>query len=143
MDKLRKKNDPNYMYNFVFLNSTSKEYTSLKDGDKEALKYLVKAAIIFQNIHFRIDEVNNIPFKNFLEEEVKTGNEQAILTKKVFDAQKGINAIDVLTNEINLAKGIKLKPGMGVYPEDITKEELHTILIKMLKEKKIDEVKKY
>ena len=31
---------------------------------------------------------------------------------------------------------------MGVYPEDITKEELHTILIKMLKEKKIDEVKK-
>ena len=142
LDELRKKNDPNYMYNFVFLNSTSKEYTSLKDGDKEALKYLVKAAIIFQNIHFRIDEVNNIPFKNFLEEEVKTGNEQAILTKKVFDAQKGINAIDVLTNEINLAKGIKLKPGMGVYAEDITKEELHTILIKMLKEKKIDEVKK-
>jgi hypothetical protein len=30
---------------------------------------------------------------------------------------------------------------MGVYPEDLTKEEFHKILIKMLKENKIEEVK--
>ena len=60
----------------------------------------------------------------------------------VFDGQKGINAIDILGHEINLAKGISLKPGMGVYPEDITEEELHNILIKMLKENKTEEVKK-
>ena len=49
--------------------------------------------------------------------------------------------MDALSNKIYLAKGITQKPGLGVYPEDITKEELHTILIKMLKEKKIEEVK--
>ena len=141
MDELKNKTDPNNMYNFVFLKQTSVEYTSLEEGDKEALKYLVKAGVILENIHFRIDEHNNIPFKKFLENEIKTGNEQAILTKIVFDGQKGINAVDILTHEINLAKGIKLKPGMGVYPEDITKEELHNILIKMLKENKIEEVK--
>ena len=141
MDELRNKTDPNYMYNFIFLKPDSIEYTSLEEGDKKALKYLVQAAIILQNIHFRIDEPNNIPFKNFLEKEVKKGNEQAKLTKVVFDGQKGINAVDILGHEINLAKGISLKPGMGVYPEDVTKEELHNILIKMLKDNKIEEVK--
>ena len=41
-----------------------------------------------------------------------------------------------------MAKGITNKPGIGVYPEDLTKEEFHKILIKMINEKKIDEVKK-
>ena len=141
MDELKHKTDPNYIRNYNFLSPNSVEYTSLEEGDKKALKYLVKAAIILQNIHYRIDEPNNIPFKKFLEKEIKEGNEQELLTKKVFDGQKGINAVDSLGHEINLAKGIKIKPGMGVYPEDITKEELHIILIKMLKENKTEEVK--
>ena len=123
------------------LNSTSEEYVNLEDGDKKAIRYLVKAGEILEKIQLRIDEINNIPFKNFLEEEIKKGEEKAILTKIVFDGQKGINAMDVLSNKINLAKGIEAKPGLGVYPEDITKEELHKILIKMLKEKKIEQVK--
>ena len=131
------------MYNFIFLKPNSIEYISLEEGDKEALKYLVKAAIILQNIHFRINEPYNIPFKEFLEKEIKEGNEQAALTKIVFDGQKGINAIDILGHEINLAKGISLKPGMGVYPEDLGEDEFHQILIKMLKENKTEEVKIY
>ena len=59
----------------------------------------------------------------------------------MFDAQKGIYALDRLSNKIYLAKGITNKPGIGVYPEDLTKEEFHKILIKMLQEKKINEVK--
>ena len=43
---------------------------------------------------------------------------------------------------IYLAKDIKNKPGIGVYPEDLSKEEFHKILIKMIKENKIEEVKK-
>ena len=142
MEELKRKTNPDYMYHFVLLKPTSEEYLSLKEGDKEALKYLVKAGMILENINYRIDEIHNIPFKKFLEEEIKKGNEQAKLTKMVFDGQKGINAVDIETKEINLAKGIKLKPGMGVYPEDITKKELHDILIKMLKEDKIEEVRK-
>ena len=89
----------------------------------------------------RIDNINNIPFKNFLEKEIEKGEKKANLTKILFDGQKGINAMDVLSNTIYLAKGLTARPGLGVYPDDITKEELHTILIKMLKENKTEEVK--
>lgn len=89
----------------------------------------------------RIDDHHNLPFKEFLEEEVKKDNQQAKMTKILFDAQKGINAIDRLSNEIHLVKDHTTKPGIGVYPEDLTKEEYHKILIKMLKENKIEEVR--
>lgn len=52
-----------------------------------------------------------------------------------------MNAIDTMSNKINLAKGIVEYPGKGVYPEDLSKEEFHSILTKMLNEGKIEEVK--
>ena len=88
----------------------------------------------------RIDDHHNIPFKKFLEEKVKEGNnKKAKLIKILFDAQKGINAIDRLSKEIHLAAGHTTKPGIGVNPEDLSKEEFHSILIKMLKENKTEE----
>ena len=101
----------------------------------------MKAGTYLEKIEFQIDDPHNMPFKKFLEEEIKDGNEEAKLTKILFDAQKGINALDSLSQEIHLAKGHKTLPGIGVYPEDLTKEEFHKILIKMLKENKTEEVK--
>ena len=139
--ELEKRTSKEYINTKVLLKPDSPEYLSLADGDKEALKYLVKAGDILENIHLQIDDHHNLPFKKFLESEVKKGNRQAELTKILFDAQKGINALDRLSNKIHLAKGITNQPGIGVYPEDLKKEEFHAILIKMLKEKKIEEVK--
>jgi len=139
--ELEKRTSKEYINTKVLLKPDSPEYLSLAEGDKEALKYLVKAGDVLENIHLQIDDHYNLPFKKFLEEEVKKDNKQAILTKILFDAQKGINAIDRLSNKIYLAKGITNKPGIGVYPEDLTKEEFHKILLKMLKENKIDEVR--
>ena len=116
LTELKERTDPDNLFTFILLNSTSEEYVNLEDGDKKAIRYLVKAGEILEKIQLRIDEINNIPFKNFLEEEIKKGEEKAILTKIVFDGQKGINAMDVLSNKINLAKGIEAKPGLGVYP---------------------------
>ena len=140
-EELEKRTSKEYINTKVLLKPDSPEYLSLAEGDKEALKYLVKAGDILENIHLQIDDHHNLPFKKFLESEVKKGNKQAILTKILFDAQKGINALDRLSNKIHLAKGITNKPGIGVYPEDLSKEEFHEIIIKMLKEKKIEEVK--
>ena len=141
LPELEKRTSKEYINTKVLLKPDSPEYLSLAEGDKEALKYLVKAGDILENIHLQIDDHHNLPFKKFLESEVKKGNKQAILTKILFDAQKGINALDRLSNKIHLAKGIENKMGIGVYPEDLKKEEFHQILIKMLKEKKIEEVK--
>ena len=141
MEELERRTDPKYLGTKTLLKKDAKEYLELKDGDKEALKYLVKAGAILENIEYRIDDHYNIPFKKYLEEEVKKKKEQAILTKVLFDAQKGINAIDSLSEEIHLAKNHTTKPGIGVYPEDLSKEEYHEILIKMLEEGKIEEVR--
>ena len=141
LEELEKRTSKEYINTKVLLKPDSPEYLSLAEGDKEALKYLVKAGDILENIHLQIDDHHNLPFKKFLDSEVKKGNKQAILTKILFDAQKGINALDRLSNKIHLAKGITNKPGIGVYPEDLSKEEFHKIIIKMLKEKKIEEVK--
>ena len=142
MEELEKRTNKEYLITKVLLKADTPEYLELEDGDKKALKHLVKAGKILENIHYQIDDHHNLGFKKFLEEEIKKNNKQAILTKILFDAQKGINALDRLSNKIHLAKGIENKPGIGVYPEDLTKEEFHKILIKMIKEKKIEEVKK-
>ena len=142
MEELEKRTNKEYLITKVLLKPDSPEYLELAEGDKKALKHLVKAGAILENIHFQIDDHHNLGFKKFLEKGIKKNNKQAILTKILFDAQKGINALDRLSQKIHLAKGITNKPGIGVYPEDLTKEEFHKILIKMINENKIDEVKK-
>ena len=141
MEELKKRTDPKYLGTIKLLESDSPEYAALDQKDKEALKHIVKAATYLENIEFQIDDSYNIPFKKYLEEQIQKNNEQAKLTKILFDAQKGINALDSLSHEINLAKGHKTKPGIGVYPEDLTAEEYQRILIKMLKENKTEEVR--
>ncbi len=141
LEELEKRTDKDYLMTKKMLKSDAPEYLNLEQGDKEALKYLVKAAYILEKINMQIDCHHNLEFKAFLEDEIKKGNKQAELTKILFDAQKGMNAIDTMSNKINLAKGIEEKLGKGVYPEDLSKEEFHSILTKMINEGKIDEVK--
>ena len=142
MEELQKRTDKDYLTTKKMLKCDAPEYLELAQGDKETLKHLVKAAYILEKINMQIDCHHNLEFKAFLEKEIEQGNEQAKLTKILFDAQKGMNAIDTMSNKINLAKGIKELPGKGVYPEDLSKEEFHSILTKMINEGKIEEVKK-
>ena len=142
MEELEKRTNKDYLMTKKMLDVDAPEYLELPEGDKEALKHLVKAADILEKINMQIDCHDNLGFKKYLEEEIAKGNKQAELTKILFDAQKGINAIDSLSQKINLAKGITELPGKGVYPDDLSKEEFHQILTKMLKEGKADKVKK-
>ncbi|CDE43654.1 putative uncharacterized protein [Clostridium sp. CAG:768] len=142
MEELEKRTSKDYLMTKKMLKADAPEYLELAEGDKEALKHLVKAAYILEKINMQIDCHHNLEFKAFLEEEIKKGNKQAELTKILFDAQKGMNAIDTMSNKINLAKDIVEYPGKGVYPEDLSKEEFHSILTKMINEGKIEEVKK-
>lgn len=142
MEELEKRTHKDYLVTKKMLDTDAKEYLELADGDKEALKHLVKAAYILEKINMQIDCHENLEFKDFLEREIKKGNKQAKLTKILFDAQKGINAIDNMSTIINLAKGIETKPGKGVYPNDLSKEEFHSILNRMLDSGEVDAVKK-
>ena len=138
MEELEMRTDKEHLMTKKMLKADAPEYLELADGDKKALKHLVKAAYILEKINMQIDCHHNLEFKKFLEDEIAKGNKQAELTKILFDAQKGINAIDTMSNKINLAKGIEEFPGKGVYPEDLSKEEFHNILTKMINEGKIE-----
>ena len=122
VDELEKRTNKDYLATKKMLKIGAPEYENLADGDKQALKHLVKAAYILEKINMQLDNHDNLAFKEFLEEEIKKGSKQAELTKILFDAQKGICAIDRETNKISLAKGIEELPGKGLYPTDLTKD---------------------
>ena len=141
IEELKKRTGSEYLTDKKMLDIDSDEYNALAEGDKKALSHLVKAAYHLEKINMQLDNRKNLEFKNWLEEQIKNGDEQAKLTKILFDAQKGICAIDTESHKFSLAKGINELPQKGLYPEDLTVEEFHQILIKMLNEGKIEEVK--
>ncbi len=141
-EELKKRTHKDYLTTKKMLSEDAPEYVSLSEGDKEALKHLVKAAHRIDKIEMILDDHNNLAFKSFLEKECEKGNEDAKLTKILFDAQKGIFALDRDSHMIKLVSGMEPKKGLGIYPEDLTKDEFHAILIKMLKNGKKDEVSK-
>lgn len=141
MEELEKRTHKDYLTTKKMLEVDAPEYLALEDGDKKALVHLVKAGNILEKINKQLDNHHNLPFESFLNEEIKRGNKQAELTKILYDAQKGLCAIDRESNIIELAKGIHELAGKGVYPEDLSKDEFHSIIINMLKENKVEEVK--
>lgn len=141
-EELKKRTHKDYLTTKKMLDENAPEYTELAEGDKIALKHLVKAASKLDKINMELDNFNNLPFKEFLEEEITKGNEDAKLTKILFDAQKGVCSLDRESNMIELAKGVKMRPGKAIYPENLEMPEFHSILIKMLKDGKKEEVAK-
>ena len=141
-EELEKRTHKDYLTTKKMLGVDAPEYNNLAEGDKEALKHLVKAAAVIDKIEMQIDNHHNLAFKEYLEKEIAKGNEEAKLTKILFDAQKGVCALDRDSHMIELAKDVKRPAGEGLYPEDLSKEEFHNILIKMLHNGKKEEVAK-
>ena len=140
-EELAKRASTKYMPTIKMLKADCDEYKNLKDGDKKALKYLVNSARYLEKAYLRQDNEKNLEFRNYLSEEVKKGNIDAKNALKIFDAQRGINAIDRESNYVCLMKGQKVLAGKGFYPADLSEKEFHSILESMINENKIEEVK--
>lgn len=140
-EELQKRTHKDYLTTKKMLEVGCTEFENLAEGDKQALKHLVKAAYILDSVYLKQDNPKNIAFRQFLEEEVLKGNESAKLTTILFKAQKGIHAVDSEANKFSLLKDDIERPGKAIYSEDLEVEEFHNILINMLKDGKTDEVK--
>lgn len=140
-EELEKRTHKDYLTTKKMLEVGCKEYENLAQGDKEALKHLVMAAYILDEVYLRQDNDKNIAFRNFLDEEIKKGSKDAELSLILFKAQKGVNAVDSESNKFSLIKDEKELPQKALYPRDLSVIEFHGILTKMLKEDKIEEVK--
>ena len=90
LEELEKRTHKDYLVTKTMLKEDAPEYKELDDGDKKALKHLVKAAYILEKINKQLDNCNNLPFEKYLDYEIKKGNKRAELTKILYDAQKGI-----------------------------------------------------
>lgn len=141
-EELEKRTHKDYLTTKKMLEVGCTEFENLADGDKQALKHLVKAAYILDSVYLKQDNPKNLAFSKFLEEEVLKGNESAKLATILFKAQKGIHAVDSEANKFSLLKDDIEHLGKAIYPEDLEVEEFHNILINMLKDGKADEVKK-
>jgi len=140
-EELKKRTHKDYLITKEMLTVKTPEYEALAVGDKDALKHLVKAAYILDEVYLKQDSVKNIPFREAMKAKAKAGDENAKRTLKLFCAQKGINAVDTEANKISLMKGEKEIPGKAFYPEGLGEKEFHKILTNMLKEGKKNEVK--
>lgn len=140
-EELQKRTHKDYLTTKKMLEVGAPEYEALAQDDKVALKHLVKAAYILDDVYPKQDSIKNIPFRDYLKEEIKKGNQDAKMALKLYNAQKGINAVDAEAKKFSLMKGEKESLGKAFYPEDLGVEEFHNILEKMINKGKIKEVK--
>ena len=140
--ELLKRTKPERFGHINLLSADAPEYQRLAAGDKKALAHLVHAANLIGEINMKLDDENNIPFRTYLESEIKKGNLRAELTYELFKGQKGAFSQDMEFNHISLIKGMKQSLGKGVYPRDLSVEEFHNILERMIYDGEIEAVKK-
>ncbi len=140
-EELKKRTHKDYLVTKKMLEIGCLEFETLSQSDKKALKHLVKAAYILDEIYLKQDNNKNIEFRKFLKEEASKNNENAKMALTLFSAQKGIHAIDTESNKISLLKYDEELLGKAIYPNDLGVEEFHKILIKMINDAKIKEVK--
>ena len=117
-------------------------YKALSEGDKKALQYLVNAAKILNKVFLCQDHSLNLAQKQALEA-AASESEYAALALRFFNSYNGVEGLNGVDKEpIELFKGIKGFKGRNFYPEDMSVEEFHKILLKMFAAGKIDEIRK-
>lgn len=114
----------------------------LTEGDKKALQHLVNAGKIMNDVSLEQDHSLNRMLKKGLEEAALSSAyaEKALKLFNFMNGVEGSNGID--KKHVEIFKGVTAKPGRNFYPEDLSVEEFHRIIKKMLEEGKNDEVRR-
>ncbi len=117
-------------------------YQNLSDGDKKAFGYLINAAKMFNDVFLEQDHKMNLAQKEALEEQAPKSSyaAKALAFFNLYNGLEGLNGIDA--EPIELFKGLKGNLGRNFYPDDLSVEEFQQILIMMLQDGEIDEVRK-
>ena len=63
MEELEKRTHKDYLTTKKMLATDAPEYLNLEEGDKKALKHLVKAASVLDKINMQLDNPYNLQFK--------------------------------------------------------------------------------
>ncbi|MGN0914335.1 MAG: hypothetical protein ACI4OW_05530 [Alphaproteobacteria bacterium] len=117
-------------------------YKTLPEGDKKALAHLVAAAKIMNDVALEQDHPLNRTLKKGLEE-AANGSEYAANALKIFNSLNGVTGLNGVDQEpVKIFAGVEGYKGRNFYPTDLSVEEFHKIIAKMLDKGKTDEVRK-
>ena len=118
-------------------------YQALAEGDKKALQYLVNAGKMMNDVSLEQDHHLNRELKQGLQEAADQGSSYAAKALKLFNSFNGVEGLNGIDPQpVEIFKGVKGFPGRNFYPIDMSVEEFHRIIKKMLQEGKIDEVRR-
>ena len=140
LKELRHRTSKTYFKGIKFLSETDRKVKRLSAEDKLVLMHLTRAAKIMDTINFKLENPLNMEFLEFLNNQADAGDEKAALARKMFLAQKSMFSPDTLGNQTVLVKDVKKYDGMGYFPTDLTVEEFHEILNRMVDDGEIKEV---
>lgn len=131
------------MMDIVLIDEKSPVYKTLADGDKKALKHLVTAAKILNNVALKQDNALNLAQKEALEDASKKGDEHATWALKIFNSLNGVAGLNGIDSKpITIFKGLETPQGKNFYPTDLSVDEFHQILLEMFKKNEIKEIQK-
>ena len=117
-------------------------YQNLSEGDKKALAHLMQAGRVMNDVALEQDHPLNRTLKAALEESAKT-NSHAQKALRLFNSLNGVTGLNGIDPEpVQIFKDVRGYKGRNFYPTDLTVDEFHDILMKMLKNKEVEEVKK-
>lgn len=117
-------------------------YKNLAEGDKKALKHLIEAGRIINDVALEQDHPLNLKLKKGLQEAAKE-NTHAAKALKIFNSLNGVCGLNGIDPEpVRIFDGVKEFKGRNFYPTDMGVDEFHNIITQMLKKGKVDEVKK-
>lgn len=126
----------------ILIDETSAAYQGLSDGDKKALKHLVNAAKIMNDVALEMDHPQNLVQKQALEV-AAAESKYAADALKLFNMLNGVAGSNGIDKEpVEIFEGIHQFAGKNFYPTDMNEAEFQQIIGKMLDEGKIAEVKK-
>ena len=117
-------------------------YRSLPETEKKVLLHLVKAARIMNDVSLEQDHPLNRSLKKRLEDAARNSSHaaKALRLFNCFNGVAGLNGLD--PDPVEIFKGVKIYPGRNFYPVDLSVEEFHKIIKKMLETGKVEEVRK-
>ena len=131
------------MTDVVLLSKDSPSYQNLDEAEKKVLEHLIKAAKILNNVALIQDNNQNIILKSLLEKEASQNNEHAKLALKLFNSINGVYGLNGVDDKpVSIFKNLSTPKGKNFYPQDLSIEEFHNILLDMFENNKIDEIKK-
>ena len=139
--ELGERTAPDAFTPYTMLGVGAEQYEALPEREKLALKWLVRASDLIDHVALRLDHPYNLEFERFLR--ANTNDKSVKMTLDLFNGQRGIFAHEKSGAPVALTHDVEPRLGRGLYPYDLSIDEFHDILIRMLEsgqDKKVKQI---